>query len=276
MAITLTQLLSVGNAVRLFVEPPAWAVRWRLLRKTVPEFSGWNDPGASLIASAAGRDVVLDISDLVNGTPYYYAVYGFGGAGWALSGNVVAAVPAATQEDASTDVLGLIRERLELGLQVYVARGTLHHRDGKIRCLFGPALRKDDAFPVVTVELTSDSSADHAIGDQVGSDEQEDGGWTGYTGWHSRVEVVITGWSLNPDERKTLDFVLRQIIVVNGPVWAVAGLHTIDYSSSWADHTPEEMGAPVYAVVGRLSCLAPVAVGDTTPAITDVTINLES
>ena len=80
--------LSAGNAVRVFITPPAGALWWRVLRRTADVFTGQDDAGA-VVALADGTDnTALDIAALVNGTAYFYRAYFWDGTAWAAGETV--------------------------------------------------------------------------------------------------------------------------------------------------------------------------------------------
>jgi len=167
MPITFIQPIPVGNALRIFITPPFGAKKWRLLRNANGIFSGYNDLGASVIHE--GKDlVVLDSSALTNGQVYHYGLFWFNGTTWAAEGTNYA-TPNPTMAQLGPDVLSLIRDRLDEGLAVFVGRGELHHKQGHIQVLTAPPLFEDTIWPVVTVHLQSDSSAERALGEDFGS-----------------------------------------------------------------------------------------------------------
>jgi hypothetical protein len=258
MTIMRVSLLPIGNAARLFLEPPATAVRWRLLRKTVDAWTDQNDPAASVIRDGDER-VILDFQGLLNGTTYYYKPFYFDGAAWTASVSV-SAVPAASYTDESLDVLSLVRDRIDDGLTVAVARGVLLPATGHVDVLTAPPQAKETRWPVVTVQLTQDAPAERALGEYSGSPHLDfDGDLKIYQGWLSRVLIEIGIWSKNPDERLTFGRVIKATVIGNIPVFEEVGMVNVDWIPTYtADF--ESYDAPVYQVIGTLSCLAPSAI----------------
>lgn len=272
--ISMIQSVAAGNALRVFLEPPAGARAWRLLRKLADTFTGESDPDAVVVHEGADKPV-LDLLGLINGTLYYYRPYYFDGAAWS-EGETVTGTPAATYVDGSTDALSVVRERLDLGLQVELARSTLVHEDGHISVLTAPPLMQDTRWPVVTVHLVEESPAERGIGEIVGIDEFSDntGMWSEAEGWLAKVQLSIMGWCLNPDERIDLRKALRRILVTNLPVFDAAGLTELRFSQQDMEDF-ESFDAPVYQVMCTLDCMAPVRVSSTADAITDVDVTIE-
>lgn len=263
------QPLAAGNALRVILDVPAGAVRCRLLRKVSETFAGPHDPDAHLVSCELERST-LDMVGLVNGTLYYYCFYTFDGSVWTAS-RVVSATPAATYEDRGGDVLTLVRERLDLGLQAEVARGALTHEQGHIKVLTAPPLLESTVWPVVTVHLASEAPGERGIGEMLVSDvlDDDDDQWTESEGWLARVSLTIMGWSLNPDERIELRKALRRVVLANLPIFDFAGMVQPDFSQQdmedFATHT-----VPIYQVLCTFTCLAPVVVGSKVGAIKEV------
>lgn len=269
MPITQIQKLPIGNAVRVFIQPPAGATRWRLLRKTADSFSGQDDPEASVIHDGDER-VVLDAEALINGTTYCYKLYTWNGSVWAAEPSV-SAVPNPNFTDIGTDVLSVVRDRLDEGLKVYVANGTLTHPKGHIQVLTAPPAFEDTAWPVVTVHLMQDAPGERGIGELIGIDEFDADAWDWKSseGWLSRVQLTIIGWCLNADQRIALRRALKAIVIGNLPIFDAYGMVQIEFQQSDTEDF-QSYAAPVYQVSNTFSCLAPSAVSTTDPAITDV------
>lgn len=262
--------LAAGNALRVFLEPPAGARLWRVLRKSADTFVGPDDPDAYVVHEGSDR-VTLDANYLQNGTLYHYRAYYWDGAAWSASATATG-TPNATYEDATTDVLELVRDRLAYGLQAEVARGALSPVDGQIRVFTAPPVYEDICWPVVTVQLQSETPAARALGEMVEPDEYDKiaGEWGGVEGWLARVQLAVTGWSQNPDERIELRKALRRIIVANLSVFDNAGMVQVEFQQQDMEDF-RSYPAPVYQSLGTLTCLAPVrVVSARDPAITAV------
>jgi hypothetical protein len=271
MTITSLQCVPVGNAIRVFFVPPAGATRWRLLRKTADTFSGQDDPAAIVVYDGNDETVILDWTGLLNGTPYFYNLYSFVDPAWLASGTKSTSA-LATDSDASVDVLSVVRERIDLGLQVEVARGKLQHKDGRIPVLTAPPLYENTNWPVVTVHVNSDASSERGLGEIISNDVyNDDEEWESAEGWLSRWSIGIQGWSLNPDERIALRKAIKRVVIGNLSVFDNAGMLQIDLSQQDAEEF-ERYSAPVYQTVGTLTCLAPSLNSDVSPAILDVEV----
>ncbi|MFZ4538512.1 hypothetical protein [Propionivibrio sp.] len=254
--ITLAQPLPTGNATRLMLNPPAGATRCVLLRKTADTFTAWNDTGAVVVYDGPPERAVLDWSGLVNGIPYFYVLYSLVAAVWQASASR-SVTPAAIDSDLSVDVLSIVRERIDLGLQVEVTRGNLNNKNGRIQVLTAPPLYDNLAWPVVTVHVNSDSSSDRALGEMMAEDvfNSDSFEWESSEGWLSKWSIGISGWSLNPDERIALRKAIKRIVLGNLPIFNDAGMMMIDLSQQDAEDF-ERYSAPVYQINGTLTCTA--------------------
>lgn len=267
--ITTVYAPSVGNALRIYIRPTAGAVLWRLLRKTTDDFTGADDSAAFLVEEGTSKSI-LDTVNLFNGTRYFYRAYYLIGSDWIGSASA-SGVPVATFSDLSVDPLLMVRERLDLGLQVYVDRGALSHVSGRIPVMTASPLMEETPLPVVTVHLASDASSDRFIGDFVTPDTYSisDGNWTSYEGWLSSVQLTIGVWVLNADERADLRKAIKAILMANMPVFAEGGLSQVDMQfSDVEDFT--SYSAPVYEAICTFTCKAPSLVDGTDPAISEV------
>lgn len=278
--------LAIGNAIRLYIAPPAGAWRWIVLRKTTddwlapPETGDWGasntyapnafyvgdplpvDPAASVVYDGDER-AALDYQALLNGVTYYYRAYYWNGLLWTLDAETTVAIPRATFRDTSPDPIALVRDRLDEGLAVYVARHELLPQAGTLQTthidvLIGPPQSKDTRWPVVTVKLASETPAEHAIGCDMGSEWYAASGedeFTGRTGWLSNIAIEVGAWSLNPDERMALHRALRALMVGNLPVFEAAGLQGAAWSPAAIEYLEGEYDAPVYTIAGTLGGL---------------------
>lgn len=125
-----TEVLPAGNAVRLHIRPPAGTTSCVLLRREDEDFVGPVDPGAVLLVSWDGEDfaVIMDTTNLVNGTPYFWRVY------YAPSDTyeTTSATPAAGYAGFGPDAVLVLMDRLRVGLAIEVGRGALHPKAGTI------------------------------------------------------------------------------------------------------------------------------------------------
>src|ERR1700754_1679910 len=124
--------LHIGNAMKLLLEPPAGSVSWLIERAL------GTDPDTTPVVVYQGSErYVVDMHDLVNGQTYTWTVRYFDGLSWLLSDSATGS-PAAAYVDKSTDVLTVVRDRIDFGLQNEIARGELSPADGVIDVLNAP------------------------------------------------------------------------------------------------------------------------------------------
>lgn len=266
------QQLPAGNALRVFIDPPANALMWRLLRKDADNFVDQNDPAAVLVSDGTEKYPV-DAVNLKNGVLAYYKVYYFNGT-WVASATV-SGTPLASYADMTNDVLSFVRERIDVGLQVEVARQVLKPNSGKIDVMTAPPVYEHTRWPVVSVHVDDDSSGERGLGEIIDPDSfnASDDEWTETEGWLASQKLSIIGWTQNPDERIALRKSLRRIVVANLPIFDSIGMVEINFSQNDAeDFTSYD--AAVYQVVCTLSCDAPVVVGHDSSTIHTVETTL--
>lgn len=265
MSIYNIQPLHAGNALRISLLPPAGAHRWVVLRRDDDAFTGPDDALAFKVYDG-NEKCVTDYFYLINGATVYYRVYYWLGAGWQAS-DVKTGIPAATFEQLTQDPLLLVRERLDLGLQVFVQRGVLIHSSGRVPVLTASPQVDQTPLPVVTIHLASDSSADRFVGEILTDDfVGADGLVHSVEGWFSRVQLTIIGWCLNADERITLRNALKTVLMSNLTVFDAAGLMQVDIQTSDQEDFVT-YAAPVYQAVCNFTCYAPSAVDGVDPVI---------
>ena len=272
MIFTVRPLYS-GNALQLSLVPPAGATRWRVLRKGSDDFTGESDSDAYVAYEGVERTVV-DAHSLQNELPAFYRAYYWNGSAWTASATA-SGTPQATYQDASTDAMSLVRDRIEAGLAVEVARTTLQPTQGFIQVLTAPPIADGGVqLPVVTVHLSSEDQGERAIGEMIDSDEFNSvtGQWAELEGWLARVQIEIVGWCLNPDERIELRKALRRIIIANLAVFDAAGMVEITLSQQDVDALSGEYAANIFQVVCTFTCQAPVKVTSNANPITDVQV----
>ncbi len=268
--ITMIQNLYAGNALRLFLQPPAGAVTCRVLRKGSDTFTDQDDPAAFVVFEGEDK-VIVDAEHLTNEVMAFYRPYYFDGTAW-TAGATASGTPTATYEDFSTDVLGFMRDRLERGLLVEVQRGNLINELNYIQVYTAPpSLERDLRFPLVTIHLDHETPSIRAIGENISGDEFDDLGfqWNESEGWLADVQLSIIGWSQNSDERIELRKAIRRLVVANLPILASRGIDQVSLTQQDVDEF-ERYGAPVYQVVCTFSCVAPVRVGNRVDPISDV------
>lgn len=272
--ISMIQPLHVGNALRLFLQPPAGAVRWKVLRKGNGTFSGHDDPSA-IVAYEGDENVIVDTAFLQNEVMAFYCpFYTSDGATW-TAGPVASGTPAAIYQEHTTDVLSFLRDRLEAGLLVEVQRGNFVPELGYIQVYTAPpSLEQNLRLPLVTVHLDNEDSSERAIGEDISGDQFDAIGfdWQESEGWLANVRVMVIGWSLNSDERLELRKAIRRIIIANLPVFAAQGWEQVNLSQQDIDAINGEYTAQLYQVMSTFTCLAPVRVSGTVDAIREVSV----
>lgn len=266
--------LPIGNALRLFLRPPAGSDHWKVLRKESAIFSGHDDPDAAVVY--VGQDLnFTDTFFLINGARAFYCpFYTVDGITWA-AGAVADGTPAATYDDQSADVLSFLRDRIEAGLLVECQRGTFATELGYVQVYTAPpSLERDLRMPLVTIHLENEEPGERSLGETVAHDEFDAIGydWDESEGWLSNVTITIIGWSLNSDERIELRKAIRRIIIGNLPVFEDKGWSLVSLAQNDIDAVNGEYPAQIYQVMNTFTCLAPVRVGGRTPAVR--TINL--
>lgn len=272
--ISLIQSLPIGNALRVHLQRIAGATRWKLLRKIADTFTGHDDGAATVVLDTTDDLVVLDRSGLANGTTYYYKPYALIGSDW-VGYTSVGAIPVASLEDASSDVLSLVRERLEMGMQAEISAGRLTHPYNRMPVFTAPPLYEETKWPVITVHLQDDGPGEFGIGMDIVPDEFDGNDWTEYEGYLSSVQLTVVGWSLNPDERIAIRKAIKRVILGNMPIFDDAGMINVDPRLSDVDDF-QSYSAPVYQCMCNLSCLAPSAVRSSVADIAEINVQAES
>jgi hypothetical protein len=273
--IGMVQPLHAGNALRLYIQPPSGAVQWIVLRKASDDFNTYNDPTAFQVLQGNDR-VFVDTTALVNEvTVFYRPFYTADGITW-TPGPTASGIPAATYQDQSVDVQGLVRDRLAAGLAVEVARGNLAPTTGVIDVKTAPPVLDENlTFPLVSVLLSSRSAQERGIGEGFTTDSFDAIGqeWEQPQGWLNSVELSIYGMSFNGDERKILGNAINAIIVANLEVFAAAGMQLIDFNQR-DESDFDSLNAPIFISDGTFTCLAPVVVVGQVDPISDVTVSV--
>jgi len=251
--------MPAGNAVKIQLNPPSTAVSWRLTRNLTGVFADETRD----IVYAGGDPYIVDIATLANGVLVYYKPWYWDGATW-QGGAVKSATPASAFVDRAVDAMSLVRDRLDVGLNGLLARGVLSHPRGAIPVLTAYPLIEDAQFPIVTVHLQSDAAEVRGLGEMPIPDQAVDGGWDEYEGWLSSIQLEITGWSLNANERKKLRAAIKSVLIANLAVFDAQGLVQIDLSFSDMEDF-QNYQSPIYYAQASFKCLAPSAVSVTSP-----------
>lgn len=271
--ISIIQPLAAGNALRIWLQPPAAASRTRLLRKETDDFVGSDDPDAFVVLDGISF-AVTDFLGLMNGIPVFYRAYYLIGASWVASESV-SATPAFGFSPAVVDPLSLLRDRLQLGLQSFVDSGALTNERGFIPVMTSSPQIEGTSFPVVTVHLADDAAEIRALGEEVGTEflSPVDGLWHSFEGTLSRQAITIAGWSFNADERIALRNAIKAVLIANLPVFDAAGVQQVSFSFTDQDDY-ETYQAPMFTALGTFNCIAATAVETTSPAVSAVSATI--
>ncbi len=271
--ISMLQPLLVGNAIRVFIEPPAGAKSWRVLKKASDTFTGEADTSAVVVYEG---DEKVFIDSAVASTPngirlYYKAYYQTALNVWVPSASN-SAIPAAIYEETTTDVQSIVRERLEAFLKTECDRGNFLTDIGYIQVYTAPpSLEQNLLFPLVTIMLDHEIPAERGIGECIGDEFDNFGfSWMDTDGWIADVQLQITGWSLNSDERIELRKALRRFVLANLPIFDSHGMTLVSLSQQDVDALNGEFGVPMYQTMGAFTCQAPVQIGGKVGAISTV------
>lgn len=268
MPITYLEPISAGNAVRVYMEPPAGAQTWRVLRRTADVFTGADDDGAVLVADDSTDNVILDLKALVNGTTYFYRMYTWDGIAWTATPSAKV-IPAASYQGDTVDPLKIIGSRIEAGLAVEVLRGVLMPQTGVVPVFTAPYVLSDQiSFPCITLHLDNESPAERGIGDDpVGATHTGAGlGWNEYQGWLARSQINIAGVSRSSEERHQLRRALVRILQANLTVFAQLGLNQVEFTFADSEELTDK-AAPLFLTGGSLTCLAHSFVASAVPEI---------
>ncbi len=266
--------LAAGNAVSIKLNAPDGTQFLRVLRKVSTDGAKFDSEldTAAVVVFEGTADEFIDTECLINGTTYLYGDFTYDGVAWS-AGDTATATPAATYEDQSVDVMTFVRERISLGLANEIAQKRLFPETKVIEVLTAPPLFDRTRWPVVTVHLSSDGSAERGIGEEVSPDIYSAVGsdWTDLRGWLSHTSITVIGWSKNPDERIALRMALRRIVIANLQVFDSAAIQRIDFRQTDED-IMSGLPVPVYQSIGTFTCFAPVAVGAQAGGISGVTM----
>lgn len=270
--ITFLQALPVGNAVSCLLAHPAGAETTRVLRKVTDDIASESDAAAAVVYEGLETSFV-DVSALVNGTPYYYRAFHFDGSVWTATASL-SATPAATANLLGPDVREVVRSRLEAGLKAEIAAGRLRARNAYVPCLTAPPAYDGTPWPVVSVHLDLDAAADRGVGELLTPDlfDVSDGEWLISEGWLSRWRLKIIGWDVNADMRHQLSLAIKKILMGNLPVFESLGMSLVEFSFVDVDDM-ESYAAPVHSTVCDFTCLAPSAVDATAVPIAEVDVD---
>ena len=255
--------MAIGNALKLHVTPPSGAEYWRVLRKDTDDISGPDDVNA-LQAYEGDDRVFIDTVSLMNEVRAYYTPFYWISGAW-VRGSSNYGTPTPTYEDYSTEVVSLVRDRLEAGLTVEVQRGNILNELGYVQVLTAPPnVKMNISFPLVTLSLEDESPSIRGIGEEDFGDYEDDDAeeWLESDGWLANVRLRLDGWSLNPDERIELRKAIRRVMIANFHVFASKGVILPHLTLSDTDAVNGEFGnTPLYLVTGEFTCTAPVRVG---------------
>lgn len=267
--ISIIRPLSSGNALRVFLEPPAGALEWRVLRKASDTFGDQDDPSALRAYEGADKNFV-DVASLTNEVMAFYRPYYWDGVTWS-AGATVSCTPEATYEDQTQDSIKFLRERLEAGMLVEVQRGNFMTELGYIQVYTAPpSMSQDLVFPLITLELDVAGPADRAAGEDVGLDVLDGDEGEDSEGWMEKNQISVLGWSLNSSERIELRNAMRRILLANLSVLDAHGFQQVSFSFTDINAINGEFGPPVYQVLCNFTCLAMARVTSRVGLIGDI------
>lgn len=274
MTISYIASLAAGNAVQVFLSPPAGATRWRLLRKRADTIAAADDAGANVVIDGDDK-FVIDRNALMNGTQYFYRAFYLMGGQWvgAASRSVTPQAAFAEQE---TDVVDIVRDRTDLGFADFIARGVIQHPNNHVPVLLATPAYEDAIFPLVTVHLTAEAPAERFVGEMIGPDvSYEELGEVGATeGWLSRYQLLIIVWCSNGDVRTAMRKALKAIVMTNLPIFESTQMSLVEASFADIDDVTTYQ-APMYQATCTLSCIAPTAVEIRHPVVSGTEILLK-
>lgn len=270
----MTQPLCAGNAIRLFISPPAGAKYWRVLKAgAIADLAGPDDLDYALLAYEGDERVFVDAENLINEIAVFYKpFYRMADDSWRQA-DAVSATPVGAYEEYTTDAMSFLRDRLQAGLEIEVKRGNLLHKFGYVQVFTAPpSLENNLRFPLVTLTLDNESPAHRGIGEDITGDEFDAVGfsWFESEGWLSDVQITIVTWSQNSNERIEMRKAVRRIVLANLPIFEAKGISQISLTAQDVDAVNGEYGAQFYQTFFTFSCIAPVRVGyrpDTTTNI---------
>lgn len=211
----------------------------------------------------------VDIAGIENDDLLYYRPFYWDGSAW-TAGATRSVTPSLRIVDRSVDVISLVRDRLDQGLNSLLRRGDLKHPNGVIPVLTASPQIEETSFPVVTVQLQNDSDAQHFIGDQFCPPiENADFTVTDTDGYFSDITIDVVSWHKNGDERKLYRRALKSILLGNIDVFTDAEMQEFHYRYADAEDF-QTYPMPVYMCQCTLTCIAPSAIVSTSDAIVDV------
>jgi len=190
----------------------------------------------------------------------------------------VSCTPATTYQDDCVDAQTIVRNRLELGLAAEVARGAITlppNNNGDIEVLTAPPNFDNTRWPVVSVDVSTETPDNRAIGENIANDafDTETGLWEDHEGWQAKTQLTIVGWSLNSDERIELRKAIRRVVLANLAVFDALLLLQIELTQQDVEDL-NNYPAPVYETVCLFSCVTPLAINAPSAPITDVDVTV--
>jgi len=264
--------VAVGNAISIFLAPPTGVEFWRVIRNETGSFGNQND---DVLIYEGSDKLIIDTAAIENNVTYFYTPFYWNGTVW-LRGNTKSLASQFLIFDRSTDVLSLVRDRLDRGLNNFITRGDLAHASGQVNVLIASPQIEGVDFPIVTVHLESDNDQERFINDDAFADiENKDGTVTATTGYLSNVTLEIVSRHLNADERNEYRDAIKAVLIGNIEVFESKSLSEIRYQFQDSEEF-ERYPAPFYFSRCTMACLAPSAIVDTAKAIEDIVTETEA
>lgn len=267
--------LAAGNAVRLNVSLLDGASFMRVLRLPTDTFSGPDDPNAMPIIDDFAGETLIDTEGLTNGTTYFYRSYDWVESAFVDSGISISATPNANYIADAVDPQELLRDRLQLGINVEIVRSQLKPETGKIAVITAPFAMEGTTFPVISVILDNTGPSERVLGDQIeGFHDPSSNQWVDTNGWIARFSMSISAATFNLDERIQLRKSVRRVIQANLPIFNEAGMVQIELNQTDAEIQTDK-SAVIYVSNATFTCLAPAFIQVFHDVVTDVTVSAE-
>lgn len=261
--------LSSGKAVGIFLNPPGTALMWRVIRSERDEFLA-NENTMGLIYEGNERGCV-DIGGLSNGRTYYYKPFYYDGVKWTGFPSK-SIVPGFTMIDRSVDVLSLLRDRIDTGLNDLIKTGQLTHPNNIAPVVTESPQIQDINLPCVTLHISSDSDESRFLGDMFEPDIDAGIGFVDeITGYYSRYTLEIVVWAKNGDERLAYRKALKALFIGNTLIFSEFGLEEMHFSFSDSEEF-DLYQFPTYMSVCTFSCLAPSAISGAYATVTEIEV----
>jgi len=268
MSIAFYEAAIAGNAVKLTISPSDKATSIRVLRKTVDSFSDENDPAATVVLNELAT-ACIDTDQLVNGTNYYYLDFELISGSW-VAGKSVLVVPASAYIDESVDIVSMLLDRIQLGVDEEILAERIKPSSKTIKVVNSPPLFDNVSWPIVGIHLDSESPHTRSIGENYDFDTEISNGVDERRGFYSESNVSIVAWSANPDQRILMRNIIRRILIANSEVFSMRFGVSLPEATFRDDEDFQSWSIPVYMSHCSFRCIAQSGVKSTTGKVADV------